>query len=89
MAHRMANMETVDLWTDTSCNPNVTHPLPFLQALGSSQNTPGYAGETSRGQRNKLDQRADPSQQSSISGQIIFRLNDLLMGLTLPKGEGT
>ena len=86
----MANMEAVDLWTRLATAMPPIPPYPsFSAGTGSSQNTPGYAGETSRGQRNKLDQRADPSRHSSISGQIIFKLDELLIWLTLPKAEGT
>lgn len=89
MAQNMANM-AVDLWTPLATAMPLIPTFPsFSAGTGSSQNTPGYAGETSRGQCNKLDQRADPSQHSSISGQIIFKLDKLLICLTLPKGEGT
>lgn len=86
----MANMEAVDLWTPLATAMPPIPPYPsFSVGTGSSQNTPGYAGETSRGQCHKLDQRADPSQHSSVSGQTIFKLDELFIWLTLPKGEGT
>lgn len=60
-------------------------PHSFSAGTGSSRNTPRYAGETSRGQRNKLDLSVGLGQHSSI----IFQLDELLTWLTLPHGEGT
>lgn len=74
--------------TSLYCSASHPHTLP-LQALSSSQITTGYASETSRGQRNKIDQTADIRWGSSISGQIIFSLDELLIWLLLPEGEGT
>jgi len=83
-------MGAADLWTPLTITVPPIPPHPSISAgTGAAQNTPGYAAEASRGQRNKLDQRADPSQHSSIFGQIIFKLDALLIWLTLPKGEGT
>lgn len=74
--------------TSLYCRASHTHTLP-LQALSPSQITTGYASETSRGQRNKMDQTADLRRGSSISGQIIFSLDELLIWLLFPEGEGT